>query len=205
MSFAVATLTVLATSAAPLPAADGAAARGPTIACQANDRNLQTYQQIHKILFMDRDASRVGEFYAPEVISHNQDSGGSTTFKVKSAQMGAMWTASKRNNPERVLADDLIVCANDYVIVRTMIHSSDRIGIDGNPPTGKPYVISGIDIYRFENGKVVERWGNADLVSMYQQIGYSLTPPTVKAAVAIPAASAAPVAPAAPRAAAPGR
>ena len=41
----------------------------------------------------------------------------------------------------------------------------------------KSYAISGIDIYRFENGKVVERWGNADLVSMYRQIGYTLTPP----------------------------
>jgi predicted ester cyclase len=171
------TLALFAATALPAQAADGPAARKPTIACQADDKNLQTYLQIHKVLFTDRDASRVGEFYAPEVLSHNQDTGGNVVQKVKASQMGAMWAASKKNNPDRVLADDLILCADDYVIVRTMVHNSDTMGTDGNPPTNKPYVISAIDIYRFENGKVVERWGNADLVSMYRQIGYTMTPP----------------------------
>jgi predicted ester cyclase len=173
----VATLGVLAALSPATRAADGPAAKKPTIACQANDRNLQTYLKIHKVLFTDRDATRVEEFYAPEVLSHNQDTGGNVVTRVKSSQMGAMWAASKKNNPGRVLADDLILCAGDYVVVRTMVHSSDETGADGNPPTHKPYVISAIDIYRFENGKVVERWGNSDLVSLYRQIGYTLTPP----------------------------
>ena len=173
----VATLTVLAASSLPLKAADGAAAQKPTIACQGSEKNLQTYLPIHKVLFTDRDSTRVEEFYAPEVLSHNQDSGGNVTTKVKSSQMGAMWAASKKNNPDRKLADDLIICAGDYVIVRTMVHNADTTGVDGNPPTGKSYVISGIDIYRFQDGRVVERWGNADLVSMYRQIGYTTTPP----------------------------
>jgi predicted ester cyclase len=185
-ALAAATLFVVVAAASPLHAADGPAAKQPTIACAANDRNLQTYLQIHKVLFTDRDATRVGEFYAPEVLSHNQDTGGNVVTKVKSSQMGAMWAASKKNNPDRVLADDLIVCAGDYVIVRTMVHNSDTTGVDGNPPTNKSYVISAIDIYRFENGKVVERWGNADLVSMYRQIGYTMTPP-VQGGAAAPA------------------
>ncbi len=173
----VATLGVLAALSPVAQAADAPTGKKPTIACQGSDKNLQTYLQIHKVLFTDRDSARVEEFYAPEVLSHNQDSGGNVVTRVKSSQMGAMWAASKKNNPGRVLADDLIICAGDYVIVRTMVHNSDTTGVDGNPPTKKSYAISGIDIYRFENGKVVERWGNADLVSMYRQIGYTLTPP----------------------------
>jgi predicted ester cyclase len=173
----VVTLGVLAALPPAAPAADGPTARKPTIACEGNEKNLQTYLQIHKVLFTERDSSRVLEFYAPEVLSHNQDSGGNVVTKVKAEQMGAMWAASKKFNPDRVLADDLIVCAGDYVTVRTMVHNSDTTGVEGNPPTGKPYVISAIDIYRFENGKVVERWGNADLVSMFRQIGYTMTPP----------------------------
>ena len=171
-----ATLTLLA-AAPSLEAADAVAPKKPTIACQGNEKNLQTYLQIHKVLFTERDSSRVLEFYAPEVLSHNQDSGGNVVTKVKAEQMGAMWAASRKYNPDRVLADDLIVCAGDYVTVRTMVHNSDTTGVEGNPPTGKSYVISAIDIYRFENGKVVERWGNADLVSMFRQIGYTMTPP----------------------------
>ena len=151
--------------------------KGPTIACNGSRQNLQTYLQIHKVLFTDRDATRVAEFYAPDVLSHNQDSGGDRTAKVTTAQLAAMWAASKKNNPERVLDDNLIICSGDYVIVRTTVHNSDTTGVDGNAPTGKPYAISAIDIYRFENGKVVERWGNSDLVSMYRQIGYQIVLP----------------------------
>jgi len=168
---------LLVTAAPAARAADGAATTKPVIACDGHDRNLQVYLRMHDVLFMERDGSRVEEFYAPEVISHNQDTGGGTIQKVKSSDLAAMWAASKRNNPERVLADDLIICQGPYVVVRTVIHSSDRTGFAGHPPTGKPYAISGIDIYRFESGKVVERWGNSDLAGLLSQIGYTFTPP----------------------------
>ncbi len=159
----------------------------PVISCEGNEKNLQTYLQIHKVLFMERDVSRVGEFYAAEVISHNLDSGGSGASKVSNSDMAAMWSASKKYDPGRVLADDLILCSGPYVVVRTTLHGNDNFGYEGNPPTGKPYSVTATDIYRFENGKVVERWGNADLVSMFRQIGYTLTPP---AQAARPAAAA---------------
>jgi predicted ester cyclase len=77
-----------------------------------------------------------------------------------------------------VLADDLIICQGPYVIVRTTVHSTDRMGFFGHPGTGKVYAVSGIDIYRFENGKVVERWGNLDLAGLLKQIGYTFAPPS---------------------------
>lgn len=148
----------------------------PVIACSGNQKNLKIYLKIHDILFMERDASRVAEFYAPEVISHNQDQGGGSVRKVTPEMMGAMWSASKRNNPERRLVDDLIICSGDYLVVRTNVHMEDKVGFAGHPPTGKPYVVSAIDIYKFKNGKVVERWGNSDVMGQAQQLGYMVVP-----------------------------
>jgi predicted ester cyclase len=149
----------------------------PRISCEGNEKNLATYLQIHDVLFTQRDSSRVAEFYAPEVISHNLDTGGSQgASRVKHAQMAAMWTASKALVPERKLVDELILCSGDYVVVRTVVHSRDATGIAGNPPTQKPYAITATDIYRFENGKVVERWGNSDLMSMIEQVGLRVVP-----------------------------
>lgn len=148
----------------------------PTIACKGDEKNLATYLQIHKVLFMERDASRVEEFYAPEVISHNTDSGGSGARKVPSKQLAAMWASSKKNNPERVLDDELILCADDFIIVRTTLRSNDTTGVAGNAPTGKAYVTTATDIYRFENGRVVERWGNSDVAGIYQQLGFKVVP-----------------------------
>ena len=41
----------------------------------------------------------------------------------------------------------------------------------GHPPSGKQVVFSGIDIFRLAEGKIVERWGIVDTVSLLYQIG----------------------------------
>lgn len=155
-----------------LPPAEAA----PVIACEAGSRNLAVYRQIHEVLFMQRDVTRIAEFYAPEVISHNNDAGGDGARRVTHAQLAAIWAASKRDTPDRRLDDELILCAGEFVIVRTRIASRDTTGVAGHPPTGRSFRITAIDIYRFEDGKVVERWGNADLASQYAQLGYALAP-----------------------------
>lgn len=154
----------------------------PRINCPGDQKNLRTYLKIHDVLFTERDATRVAEFYATEVISHNQDSGGDSIMKVTTEQMAAMWSTSKRSDPERRLIDDLIICSGPFVTVRTHIHGTDNVGFAGLPPTHKPYVISAIDIYRLDNGKVVERWGDADLMGMIRQLGLKVVPSAPPAA-----------------------
>lgn len=144
------------------------------IHCDGQTENLNTYLQIHKILFMDRDTTRVEEFYADEIISHNNDAGGPGSIATAES-MRKMWEESKKNNPERVLEDELILCVDDFVVVRTTIKSSFNTPMAGYPPTGEPYSATAIDIYRFEEGKVVERWGNADVAFIFRQLGFKMT------------------------------
>jgi predicted ester cyclase len=47
-------------------------------------------------------------------------------------------------------------------------HSQHFIGL---PPTGKSFVVTVIDICRFENGKIAEHWGVADRLSLMMQLG----------------------------------
>ena len=143
------------------------------IHCDGQSENLNTYLEIHKVLFTDRDTTRVEEFYAAEVTSHNNDAGGPGSV-VTPDEMRAMWDASLKNNPKRVLEDELILCVDDFVVVRTTVKSANNTPILGYPPTGQPYEITATDTYRFENGKVVERWGNADLAFMYRQLGFKM-------------------------------
>lgn len=143
------------------------------IHCDGQTENLNTYLKIHKVLFSDRDTTRVEEYYADEIISHNNDAGGPGSL-VTSDSMREMWDASKKNNPERVLEDELILCVDDFVVVRTTIKSSFNTPMAGYPPTGEPYSATAIDIYRFEEGKVVERWGNADVAFIFRQLGFKM-------------------------------
>lgn len=143
------------------------------IYCDGQAENLNTYLEIHKVLFSDRDVTRVEEFYADEVVSHNNDAGGPGSI-VRPDDMRKMWESSLKNNPERVLEDELILCVDDFVVVRTVIKSSFNTPLAGYPPTGEPYEITGIDIYKFDNGKVVERWGNADVAFIFRQLGFKM-------------------------------
>ena len=40
------------------------------------------------------------------------------------------------------------------------------------PATGKPVTVSGINIYRFAEGKIVEEWFQEDTMGMMQQLGF---------------------------------
>jgi steroid delta-isomerase-like uncharacterized protein len=68
---------------------------------------------------------------------------------------------------------DGMMAENDSVMYRwTMeaVHTGQFMGI---PPTGKRLKIGGVDIFRIENGKIVESWAYADALGMLQQLGVS--------------------------------
>jgi non-specific serine/threonine protein kinase len=43
--------------------------------------------------------------------------------------------------------------------------------LDGIPPGGKQFSATGIEIYRFDGGKIVEHWLEADKLGLMQQLG----------------------------------
>jgi steroid delta-isomerase-like uncharacterized protein len=67
--------------------------------------------------------------------------------------------------------------------LETMLADEDSIGfaytltgtqqgpLMGIPPTGKKVSIRGVQISKFKNGKMVERWGSSDELGMLQQLG----------------------------------
>ncbi|WP_427007629.1 ester cyclase [Pseudarthrobacter sp. H2] len=46
----------------------------------------------------------------------------------------------------------------------------------GQPPTGRSSTIRGMQIGRFEDGKLVERWGSSDQLGMLTQLGLAPQP-----------------------------
>lgn len=69
-----------------------------------------------------------------------------------------------------LVIDDLIA-EGDNVVWRwtfTGTHTGPLMGISA---TGKHVTLQGISIDRFEQGKIVERWLQADMLGMMQQLG----------------------------------
>ena len=72
---------------------------------------------------------------------------------------------SDRSVEEFYLADGDKVIEN-WVCKGT--HTGDFLGI---PATGKKVEVRGMEIWRLENGKIVERWGVVDSGALLEQLG----------------------------------
>jgi len=66
---------------------------------------------------------------------------------------------------DHLVADDENVCIA-YQISGT--HNGEFLGVAG---TGKPVQARAVQIGRFRDGQIVERWGSTDLVTVLEQIG----------------------------------
>ena len=66
---------------------------------------------------------------------------------------------------EHLVADEDNVA---FAYTLTGTHKGDFMGIDG---TGTPIKIRGMQISRFKDGKMVERWGSSDELGILKQIG----------------------------------
>jgi predicted SnoaL-like aldol condensation-catalyzing enzyme len=163
---------VLAVSAAQLPPGHPV----PETHCAGEEALLTTYLEMSRILFNERQGDRAGEFYEKEFISHNNDEGGDGISTVRPADMAAMWNSSRVNEPERQVINNVIIC-KDGLVVAQVTTKGKRNGTDN---VRRRYSTSAMDIYRFKNGKVVERWGNNDHITIVRQTGQavdlSLTP-----------------------------
>lgn len=141
------------------------------IYCDGQEANLQRYLAMFDVLFMQRDGDRAGEFYSDPFITHNSDGGGGETTTARPSRMGEMFKASKAGSPDRTLTNDVIICKDDLVSTRMTVSGTQTGVMMGNPPTGRSFKFTAMDIFRFKDGMVVERWGNSDTLILIRQLG----------------------------------
>jgi predicted ester cyclase len=60
----------------------------------------------------------------------------------------------------------------DLIAFNWSLTGTNTGSLRGKPPTGKTMMMTGINIERFEHGKIVEHWSNPDLLGMMQQLGF---------------------------------
>lgn len=78
-----------------------------------------------------------------------------------------LWTAFP---DARVVIKDL-VCGGDKVALRGIFEGTHQGDFNGVTPTGKQVTMELITILHFANGKCVERWNQADMLGLMQQLG----------------------------------
>ncbi len=65
---------------------------------------------------------------------------------------------------------DQLIAENDIVVERFTASGTHRNELMGVPGTGRTITLQGINIFRIENDKIVERWGRLDEMGLQRQL-----------------------------------
>ena len=74
-----------------------------------------------------------------------------------------------------VTVDHLVQTETDNAMAYT-IRGTHRGEFAGIAPTGRPIAARGMQIARFEDGKIVERWSSSDELGMLLKLGAKVSP-----------------------------
>ena len=121
---------------------------------------------------MSGDLDRFDQLVTPIVLDHDpapeQALGGATGFK-------AFFAMLREAFPDIRLSVEHMIAHEDAVAIAYRIEGTHRGTFAGVAPTGKRVSARGMQIARYENGMMVERWGSSDGLGMLEQIGAKIT------------------------------
>jgi steroid delta-isomerase-like uncharacterized protein len=69
---------------------------------------------------------------------------------------------------------ELVVAQDDFVAARWTAEGTNSGPWGAQPPTGRRARFSGVNIFRFDGGKVVEIWNHRDDLGLMEQLGASI-------------------------------
>ena len=78
--------------------------------------------------------------------------------------------------PDRAFSVEDMLAKGDKVVSRIMFKGTHEGEFQGIPATEKKVEVNGIEIWRVENGKIVESWAVGDSLSLFKQLGMELKP-----------------------------
>jgi predicted ester cyclase len=84
--------------------------------------------------------------------------------------------------PDLKVAPETLVADDDSIAFAYTITGTQTGPLMGIPPTGKKIKIRGMQISKFKDGKMVERWGSSDELGLLQQLGVAPLPAQARSA-----------------------
>jgi steroid delta-isomerase-like uncharacterized protein len=141
------------------------------------DENKDVLRRVYEEVINTGELDRSGEFIAADMVDHEQAPGAEDLQGTELFNQYFSMIRSAFPDFEGVVED--MVAEGDKVAARVTIRGTHRGEFMGIPSSGNRIEVTGIDIARFADGKMVEHWGNFDDLGMMQQLG--VVPPLEQA------------------------
>jgi len=136
----------------------------------SREQNLSA-QKLLGELVNSGTLERLGEGFGPDVVDHDPATGqgpGPEGFKK-------FFTDLRRAFPDLVLEVDSILADDDQVAIAYRIKGTHQGDFNEIAPTGRAVEARGVQLAKFRDGLIVERWGSSDELSLVQQLGATVT------------------------------
>lgn len=134
------------------------------------DKNKAIVKRLIEDCFNGRDLSLLPELLHPDFVNH-QDLV-AVDCKKGPGVFVELYTKLYESFPDIKIDNHLLLADGDKVIIYdTIIGTNTGPLSDGTPPTGKKVAYAAFNILRLEDGKVIERWGLTDQLTLMQQLG----------------------------------
>ncbi len=132
------------------------------------EQNKAIVRRIYKEYLDELDPAAADELLADDVVLHavrafGEGYGRETVKEGFSAFLSSF--AERHTDVEDLIAE------GDRIVARHTHHLKHVNEVYGIAPTGKQLSVWGIDIFRFENGKIAEWWIIDDNLGMMEQLG----------------------------------
>jgi len=141
---------------------------GMDSSCKGHEANRTTYlTHLEQVVNAGR-MELVDQLIATDYVNHSAPPGAP---QGRAAIRGYL-TLMRKAFPDRKVKNEMLLCAGDYVVVRSTVTGTSQGPYFGRPATGKNFSVMGTDIYLVKDGALRGRWGNEDALGMMVQLGY---------------------------------
>ena len=113
------------------------------------------------------DAEAAGEVYADSYVGHDPAGTHAGSLEQLKGSAAAVFAAF----PDLALTANDVIVEGNMAVKRWTVRGTHKGELMGIPATGKEIVVTGTNIFRIANGKIVECWAQSDALGMMQQLG----------------------------------
>ena len=132
-----------------------------------SDKNKAIVRRLFKEGFNQGNLDLIDELASPDFVDHSAPPGAPTTREAW--KQGAVGMKAAFPDVHIHIEDE--IAEGDRVVSRFTAHGTHQGEFMGIPATGKEIHVNGILIFRLADGKLVERWEQADTMGMMIQLG----------------------------------
>jgi steroid delta-isomerase-like uncharacterized protein len=120
---------------------------------------------------LEEGLNRGNESVIDELIAPNYVSGEGDVSAAGPEGFKAIAAGFRTAFPDARLTIQEIIAEGDKVVTWAVFTGTHNGPLEGIPPTGKQVRVKDVDLWRVENGKVVETLTHFDQLGMLQQLG----------------------------------